>query len=143
MTPDEIAALRDRLLDLRLTALQQLAASEGIDAGLLRLAADASAALTALDAVELAPIDVAPRPRGGDMRSAERARRDEALRQLAAIIGADVPAERFARDLAGRLARYRPAVIETAPERLAMRAVVESGLPVPAPDRLARIIRAR
>jgi hypothetical protein len=69
--------------------------------------------------------------------------RAEALRRLAALMGADVPTERVARDLAGRLARYCPMPAETAPERLLMREIVTSGPPVPGPDRLARILRAR
>jgi len=43
-----------------------------------------------------------PRPRGGDQRAAERARCDAALRQLAAMMGADMPTEQLARDMAGR-----------------------------------------
>ena len=84
-----------------------------------------------------------PRPRGGDRRAAERAQRDAALRRLAAMMDANVPIERLARDLAGRLARFRPMPVETTPERRLMREIVASGLPLPGPDRLARILRGR
>ena len=40
------------------------------------------------------------------------------------------------------LGRYRPAATETAPDRVLMREIVASGVPVPGPDRLARILRA-
>jgi hypothetical protein len=45
--PDQ---LRDRLRVLRRDALRQLAARNGVDAGMLRLVADAGAVLAALDA---------------------------------------------------------------------------------------------
>lgn len=137
------AALRARLLDLRRDTLHQLAAADTPDAGLMRLVADAHTALAALDAVAEDAGATAPQPRGGDPRATERAQRDAALRRLAAVTGADVPTERVARDLAGRLARYCPMPAETAPERLLMREIVTSGPPVPGPDRLARILRAR
>ncbi len=99
--------------------------------------------MTEAAARHLSRADTAPcRPRGGDARAAERARRDKALRRLAAIIGADMPTGRLARTLAALLARYRPAATETAPDRVLMREIVASGLPVPGPDRLARILRA-
>ena len=95
------------------------------------------------DLVEARLLRAAPRSRGGDQRAAERAQRDAALRQLAALLGADMPRERLARDLAGRLKRFRPMPAETAPERVLMREIITSGLPVPGPDRLARILRTR
>ncbi len=99
--------------------------------------------MTAAAERHLSQADTAPcRSRGGDLRSAERARRDAALRQLAVMMGTDVPAERFARTLAALLARYRPAATETAPDRVLMREIVAGGVPVPGPDRLARILRA-
>jgi hypothetical protein len=48
--PADLDALRARLVQLRRYALAQLAESDGIDAGLLRLVADAGAVLAALDA---------------------------------------------------------------------------------------------
>jgi hypothetical protein len=50
MTPDDAAALRDRLIELRADAVRQLAeAVPIIDTGLLRLVADTTATLAALD----------------------------------------------------------------------------------------------
>jgi hypothetical protein len=48
--PVDRADLRARLLDLRRDALAQLAEAEILDPGLMRLIADAGAALAALDA---------------------------------------------------------------------------------------------
>jgi len=136
-TIGDVAVLRGRLLALRDDALRQLAATDPPDAGLLRLAADATVVLAALGEAGSLP---APR-RGGDPLAARRAQRDAALRQLAAAIGgADAPAERLARDLTARLVRYRPASVEVTPERLAMRAVIDTGLPVPGIERLRKIL---
>src|SRR5437763_1920464 len=74
--------------------------------------------------VEARLLRVAPRPRGGDRRAAERAQRNAALRRLAALMGADVPAGRLARGLAGRLARYRSTATETVADRLLMQQIV-------------------
>ena len=104
---------------------------------------DPEAVEALVDLIEARLLRAASRPRGGDQRAAERAQRDTALRQLAALIGADMPRERLARDLVGRLARFRPMPTETALDRALMREIVASGLPVPGPDRLARILRTR
>ena len=93
------------------------------------------------DLVEARLLRAASRPRGGDQRAAERAQRDAALRQLAMLMGADIPTEPLARHLAGRLKRFRPMPAETAPDRVLMQQIITSGLPVPGPDRLARILR--
>jgi hypothetical protein len=51
MTPTDADALRARMLDLRRDALRQIAEPlPVVDAGLLRLVADTSATLAALDA---------------------------------------------------------------------------------------------
>jgi hypothetical protein len=50
----DLDALRDRLITLRADALRQLAEASYIDTGLLRLAADASTVLAALDDAEAA-----------------------------------------------------------------------------------------
>ena len=72
------------------------------------------------------------RGRGGDPYHEQRARRDQALRQLAAMAAsAGWPVEQIARDIAARLGRYRPAPIETAPDRVLMREVATSGVPLP------------
>jgi hypothetical protein len=83
------------------------------------------------------------RRRGGDRQAEARRQRDDVLRALARLNDNDAPAEQQARDLADRLARFHPLPVETIPERQLMREVVDSGLPVPSPDRLARIIRSR
>ena len=82
------------------------------------------------------------RGRGGDPYHEQRARRDQALRQLAAVAAsAGLPVEQIARDIAARLGRYRPAPIETAPDWVLMREVATSGVPLPGTDRLRRILR--
>ena len=102
------------------------------------------AAVEALaDWVEAQLLRAQPRRRGGDPWATERAQRDAALRRLAAMMNTDMPAQRLARVLTSRLARYRPRPAERAPARQLMREVVTSGLPVPGPDRLARILRTR
>src|SRR6185437_7281149 len=76
--------------------------------------------------VEARLLRASSRPRGGDPRAVERARRDAALRRLAALMGTDMPTERLARDLAGRLKRFRPMPAETAPERVLMQQIIAS-----------------
>jgi ABC-type hemin transport system substrate-binding protein len=58
------------------------------------------------------------RRRGGDRQADHRRRRDEAIRALARLTGYDRSAERQARDLGQRLARYRPMPGETSPDRI-------------------------
>src|SRR5580704_12537890 len=48
------------------------------------------------------------RPRGGDHRSDKRARRDEALRDFATLLGADLSLEDRAAQFIGKVTRYRP-----------------------------------
>ena len=100
---------------------------------------DPEAALALADLVEQTLLR---RRRGGDRQADCRRRRDEALRALARLTGEDGSAERQARDLAQRLARYRPMPGETSPDRILMRKIIDTGLGVPQPDRLARIIRS-
>jgi hypothetical protein len=101
-----------------------------------------SAASRRLDVV-LASRDAPRHRRGGDRQAGNRAERDAALRELAALVSDGTTAEHQARAIAGQLARYRPMTVETKPERLLMRKVIDSDLVVPKPDRLARIIRSR
>ncbi len=54
MTPADADTLRYRLSALQADALRQLAALDGIDAGLLRVVADTGAALAALNEVDAA-----------------------------------------------------------------------------------------
>ena len=81
--------------------------------------------------------------RGGDRHASRRAERDEALRTLGTLIAAEAAPEQQARHIADRLARFRPMAKETAPERALMQQIVDSGLPLPKPDRLGRILRGR
>ena len=60
MRPAATVSLRARLIALRADALAQLAAGEGLDAGLLRLAADTTIVLAALDAEAGRAAAVAP-----------------------------------------------------------------------------------
>ena len=80
--------------------------------------------------------------RGGDPRAARRARRDAALRALAKLTLEGGSAERQARLIADRVARYRPLPAETGMPRRLMRQVVDAGLQLPGPDRIARILRS-
>ena len=50
MMPDQAETLRTRLVALRASALQQLAAADHVDAGLMRVIADANACLSVLNA---------------------------------------------------------------------------------------------
>jgi hypothetical protein len=49
MSPDAATVLRARLLSLRIDAVEQLAASDRLDAGILALVGDIGAALMAID----------------------------------------------------------------------------------------------
>ena len=71
-------------------------------AGLLaRARARDSEAIEALaDLVEAQLLPTTARPRGGDPHAAERAQRDAALRQLAALVDADMPVDCLAHTLA-------------------------------------------
>src|SRR3954468_4380510 len=80
--------------------------------------------------------------RGGDPLAEQRAERDEALRSLATMIAPAAAAEQQARKIASRLARYQPMPDQTAAERVLMKQIVDSALPIPKPDRLARILRS-
>jgi hypothetical protein len=57
----------------------------------------------------------------------------------APIVAPGKPVEQQARDITGRLARYRPMPNETSPERRLMQELVETGLPVGA-DRIRKIL---
>ena len=50
--PDALAALRGRLLDMRADLVEQLAAADHLDAGLVALLGDVGAALADLDGLE-------------------------------------------------------------------------------------------
>jgi hypothetical protein len=81
----------------------------------------------------------AKRRRGGDRKAEQRRIRDDKIRALAPIVAPGKPVEQQARDITGRLARYRPMPNETSPERRLMQELVETGLPVGA-DRIRKIL---
>jgi hypothetical protein len=140
VAPDTLAGLRDRLLDMRDELVEQLAEADVLDGGLLALLGDVGGALAAL---ELDDVSGSKGRRGGDPYADKRAQRDDTLCALADLVGGDAPGEEIARQIASRLARFHPMPNETEPERLLMRQVIDAGLPVPGPDRIARIIRGR
>src|SRR5215204_4045920 len=123
----DTAAPRDRLVALRDDALRQLAEADVIDAGLLALVAHVGAALAALDAAQesAATSKCEHRCRGGDPHAEQRARRDDAIRSLARLIGNGSSASRQARELAMLLSRFRPMPNESRPERRLMREVID------------------
>src|SRR5438477_11195608 len=77
--------------------------------------------------------------RGGDPYSEQRRARDDKIRALVPLIAPGKPLEQQARDIAGRLARYRPMPEETSPDRRLMQELVDIGLPVGA-DRIRKIL---
>src|SRR5437763_6510439 len=77
--------------------------------------------------------------RGGDPYSAQRRARDAQIRALAPLVAPGKSIEQQARDIAGRLARYRPMPEEASPERRLMQEIDEVGLPVGA-DRIRKIL---
>ena len=79
------------------------------------------------------------RTRGGDPYSDQRRTRDAKIRTLAPLVAPGKSIEQQARDIAGRLARYRPMSDEASPERRLMQEIVEVGLPVGA-DRIRKIL---
>lgn len=141
--PEALAALRDQLHAMRLELVESMAA-DGVEPAFLHLMAGVQATLAAIDAGGEAATAIdrpAHRRRGGDPHANQRARRDAALRELAASMGDDVPAQRQAREIVRRLARYRPAAEETTEERLLMRQIIDTGLAVPKADRIKRILK--
>jgi hypothetical protein len=148
----EMTDLRERLLALRADALRQLAEADHLDTGLLALLANtstvlatieaeaATAATPALDPASPTHARTRDRRRGGDPCADKRAARDEALRALARLNGNDAPVELVAREISNRLGRYRPLPDETIPERVLMRAVIDTGLPVPSAERIRKIL---
>lgn len=142
-----LAVLRDRLVALRDDTLRQLAAADHLDAGLVALLGYLGTALIALEFSELitsegSGLEFCPSSRGGDPHAEQRRWRDRRLCALARLSAAPgMSVEAMARELVDRARRHRPASDETNPARLLLSEIVESGLPIPGPDRLARIIR--
>ena len=83
MTADDLLALRTRLLALRCDALDQLAAADVLDGGLVALVAHASQALMALDAeVERRACEI-PRRAGAQGRAVSGREGESGSRQSA------------------------------------------------------------
>jgi hypothetical protein len=85
------------------------------------------------------------RPRGGDHRSDKRARRDEALRDFATLLGADLSLEDRAAQIIGKVTRYRPTARDKqgSSERRLLHRIAETGLPVPGERQMRRILAKR
>jgi hypothetical protein len=82
------------------------------------------------------------RRRGGDPSADLRAQRDGALRDFAALVGADLNLEQRAAAVISRADRYRPAPGDEcgAPERRALQRLASIGLPLPGKRQLRRIL---
>jgi hypothetical protein len=78
--------------------------------------------------------------RGGDPYAEPRQRRDKAIREVAPLIAPGQPIEQQAREIAQRLARFRPMPEETAPERRLMQEIKSSGLSPVGPRRIRKIL---
>src|ERR1700730_5819247 len=125
-------ALRNRLLALRDDTLRRFVALDHIDGGLLRLLGDANLALAALDRQPSADAALTARAvvsdDGCEIRLTLYAENGAAFAAPIApgrLIGGDRSAERQARALAQRLARYRPMPGETSPDRILMRKIID------------------
>lgn len=82
------------------------------------------------------------RSRGGDPWPEMRARRDEALRDLALLIAADLSLEQRAARVVDKAKRYCPTPADHSgnAERQALARIAGAGLPVPGPRQLRRIL---
>src|SRR5438874_7536392 len=97
------------------------------------------AAVPKLNVTEKSSVACPVKTRGGDPYSDQRRTRDAKIRTLAPLVAPGKSIEQQARDIAGRLARYRPMPDEASPERRLMQEIVEVGLPVGA-DRIRKIL---
>jgi hypothetical protein len=145
----EPSGLGDRLLALRDDLRHRLAA-DALDATLLARLADVETVLAALersapkrDDLHVAEENSTTRPtasrRGGDPNAEQRRKRDDKIRALVPLIAPGKPLEQQAREIAGRLARFRPMPEETSPDRRLMREIAETGLPIGA-ERIRKIL---
>jgi hypothetical protein len=114
--------------------MSQVTAAETFLAAIAEL--DPEEALEALRIVRRALVK--PK-RGGDPYAEQRRKRDDNIRALVPLVAPGKSLEQQARDIAGRLTRYRPMPEETSPERRLMREIVEVGLPIGA-DRIRKIL---
>jgi hypothetical protein len=132
-----VLTLRGKLLAARDNALRRLD-DDGIDAGLLSIAADACVVLAALDGQ-----DPNVSQRGGDPNAEGRAQRNEGMRCLAQLLDASLSVDQQAQAIISRFNRYRPMASDAdgPPERRALYTIAASGVPVPQSRRhVARIL---
>jgi hypothetical protein len=94
----------------------------------LGMAAGRAAVSDAAWAICLGLADQDSRRRGGDPLAETRRRRNENIRAVARLFRG-TPSEQ-AEQIADRLARFRPMLNETTPERRLLQKIAESGLPV-------------
>ena len=101
-----------------------------------------AAAARRLDAALAPREDLSPQRRGGDPRRHKRAERDNALRALDALLGADLPLEQRARQIIFRVGRYHPTGSDkqASEERRALHQITVTGLPVPGLRQVKRIL---
>ena len=78
--------------------------------------------------------------RGGDRQAEKRRQRDEDIRALARLTGGGKPLPQVAQDLMKRCERYQPMSEETSPDRVLLRRISDTGLPVPRKRRLIDIL---
>jgi hypothetical protein len=78
--------------------------------------------------------------RGGDRQAEKRRQRDDDIRALARLTGGGKPLPQVAQDLMKRCERYQPMPEETSPDRVLLRRIGDTGLPVPRKRRLIDIL---
>jgi hypothetical protein len=78
--------------------------------------------------------------RGGDRQAEKRRQRDDDIRALARLTGGGKPLPQVAQDLMKRCERYQPMPEETSPDRVLLRRISDTGLPVPRKRRLIDIL---
>jgi hypothetical protein len=78
--------------------------------------------------------------RGGDRQAQKRRQRDDDFRALADLTGKGKPLPQVAQDLIKRCERYQPMPEETSPDRILLRRISDTGLPVPGKRRLIDIL---
>ena len=78
--------------------------------------------------------------RGGDRQAQRRRQRDDDIRALARLTGNGKPLPQVAQDLIKRCERYQPMPTETSPDRILLRRISDTGLPVPRKRRLLDIL---
>ena len=78
--------------------------------------------------------------RGGDRQAEKRRQRDDDIRALARLTGGGKPLPQVAQDLMKRCERYQPMSEETSPDRVLLRRISDTGLPVPRKRRLIDIL---